>query len=83
MNGISTDALADQNYRPGNPEYADVEQEERESIIAALDEVLSSLESTVLEFKAIRENFTTRTYNRFIQALEEIEAEVEEAKSNV
>lgn len=80
---VSTDALAEQHYAPNDTEFADIEAEERESQREALDEVISTLETARLEFEAVKQNFTTRKYNRFILALEQIKDEVKEARSDV
>ena len=83
MNDESIDALAEQHYAPHDPQFADVDEQERESQREALDEIISTLETATFEFKAVRQNFTTRKYNRFILALEQIADEVREAREDV
>lgn len=72
----NVDALADAHYAAYDPQYADVEAEERADLNDALDEVISTLDTAIEELKAIRHNFTTRAYNRMTQALEEIMEEL-------
>lgn len=76
------DALAEQNYSAHDPQFADVEAEERASINDALDEVISTLTVAVNEFEAVKQNFTTRKYNMFILALNEMIDELEGAKDD-
>ena len=83
MNDVNMDAAADLNYSGRDPQFADVDEQERESQREALDEVISTLETALLEFKAVKQNFTTRKYNRFILALEQIRDEVKEERDNV
>ena len=83
MNGYNTDAGAEMNFAERDPQFADVDEQERESQREALDEIISTLETAALEFKAVRQNFTTRKYNRFILALEQIADEVREAREDV
>lgn len=80
---VNMDASAEQNYSDRDPQFADVDEQERESQREALDEVISTLETALLEFKAVRQNFTTRKYNRFILAIEQIRDEVSEERDNV
>lgn len=74
------DALAELNYSAHDSQFADVEAEERASINDALDEVISTLTVAVNELEAVKQNFTTRKYNMFIMALQEIIDEMEGAK---
>ena len=83
MSYDSMDARAELNYSDRDPQFADVDEQERESQREALDEVISTLETALLEFKAVKQNFTTRKYNRFILALEQIRDEVREERENV
>ena len=83
MNDYNTDAGAEMNYAAHDPQFADVDERERETQREALDEVISTLETARLEFEAVKQNFTTRKYNRFILALEQITDEVKEARSDV
>ena len=83
MSYDSMDARAELNYSDRDPQFADVDEQERESQREALDEVISTLETALLEFKAVKQNFTTRKYNRFILALEQIRDEVREERDNV
>lgn len=76
----NVDALAELNYSTHDPQFADVEAEERASINDALDEVISTLTVAVNELEAVKYNFTTRKYNMFILALQEIIDEMEGAK---
>lgn len=76
----SIDALAEQSYSAYDPQFADVEAEERASINDALDEVISTLTVAVNEMEAVKQNFTTRKYNMFILALNEMIDELEGAK---
>lgn len=78
----SIDALAEQNYSSYDPQFADVEAEERASINDALDEVISTLTVAVNEMEAVKQNFTTRKYNMFILALNEMIDELEGAKDD-
>lgn len=78
----NVDALADAHYAAYDPQYADVEAEERADINDALDEVINTIETAVDELFAIRHNFTTRQYNRICIALEEIADELREEKTN-
>lgn len=80
---VNMDAAAEQNYSDRDPQFADVDEQERESQREALDEVISTLETALLEFNAVKDNFTTRKYNRFILALEQIRDEVKEERDNV
>ena len=83
MSYDSMDARSELNYSDRDPQFADVDEQERESQREALDEVISTLETALLEFKAVKQNFTTRKYNRFILALEQIRDEVREERENV
>lgn len=83
MSYDSMDARAELNYSDRDPQFADVDEQERESQREALDEVISTLETALLEFKAVKQNFTTRKYNRFILAIEQIRDEVCEERDNV
>lgn len=83
MSYDSMDARAEQNYSDRDPQFADVDEQERETQREALDEVISTLETALLEFNAVKDNFTTRKYNRFILALEQIRDEVKEERENV
>ena len=76
------DALVEQNYFAYDPQFADVEAEERASINDALDEVISTLTVAVNEMEAVKQNFTTRKYNMFILALNEMIDELEGAKDD-
>jgi hypothetical protein len=78
----NVDALAEQNYSAYDPQFADVEAEERASINDALDEVISTLTVAVNEMEAVKQNFTTRKYNMFILALNEMIDELEGAKDD-
>ena len=78
----SIDELAVQNYSAYDPQFADVEAEERASINEALDEVISTLTVAVNEMEAVKQNFTTRKYNMFILALNEMIDELEGAKED-
>lgn len=78
----NTDELAVQNYAAYDQQFADVEAEERASMNEALDEVISTLEMAKDEFKAVRQNFTTRKYNSYIYALEEMIEGLEEVKAD-
>lgn len=83
MSAPNLDALAEQAYAAYDPQFADPNEEEREDQRAALEEVIELIEKTVAELKALKKNFTTRKYNRIINALEEIGEEVREAKEDV
>lgn len=83
MSAPNLDALAEQAYAAYDPQFADPEAEEKENQREALDEIIDTLETALLEFKAVKQNFTTRKYNRFISALEEIADEVREERENV
>lgn len=78
----STDALADANYAPYDPQNADVEAEERATMNEAIDEFVSSLDTAIAELKAIKDNFTTRRFLQVTYALEAIKTEVEGMKED-
>ena len=80
---VSTDALAEQHYAPHDPQFEDPDEAERDSQREALDEVISTLQTARMEFEAVKHNFTTRKYNRFILALEQIMNEVSEVRDDV
>lgn len=79
----NTDAGAEMNYAAHDPQFADIEAEERESQRAALDEVVELLETVIDEVKAIKQNFVKRKYNTIIRALEEVMEEVQEVRDDV
>ena len=76
----NTDELAVQNFAPYDPQFADTDAEERASINDALDEVISTLTVAINELEAVKQNFTTRKYNMFILAIQEMIDEVEGVK---
>lgn len=80
MTEYSIDALAEAHYASQNPEYADVEAEEKADINDALDEVIDTLKTACDELQAVKQNFTTRRFNMMVDALEEIVDELEGAK---
>jgi hypothetical protein len=79
---ISTDALADAHYAAYDPQYADIEAEERASMNEAIDEFISTIDTAIFELNAIKDNFTTRRFNQTVEALEEIKTEVEAMKTD-
>jgi hypothetical protein len=76
----NVDELAVLNYAPYDPQFADTDAEERASINDALDEVISTLTVAINELEAVKQNFTTRKYNMFILAIQEMIDEVEGVK---
>lgn len=83
MNDYNTDAGAEMNYAAHDPQFENPEDAERENQREALDEVISTLQTARMEFEAVKQNFTTRKYNRYILALEQITNEVSEVRDDV
>lgn len=78
----STDALAEAFYAPYDPQNEDTEATERAELNEAVDEIIDSIDTLTLQMKAVKQNFTTRKFNMFIFALEEMRAEVEGVKTD-
>lgn len=83
MNDYNTDAGAEMNYAAHDPQFENPEDAERENQREALDEVISTLQTARMEFESVKRNFTTRKYNRYILALEQITNEVSEVRDDV
>lgn len=79
---ISIDALADAHYAAHDPQNISEEQIERADMNDAIDELVDLLSTAVTAFDAVKDNFTTRQFNKYILALEEMANEVKGLKDD-
>lgn len=76
------DALAEARYAAHDPQFEDPDKAERAELNEAVDEIIDSIDTLTLQMKAVKQNFTTRKFNMFIFALEEMREEVEGVKTD-
>lgn len=77
MAEINIDALAESEYAAHNPEFADEDAANARDFKSGISQLIDDTDTLIGEFKAVKENFTTRKFNLCICALEEIMCELE------
>lgn len=78
----STDALAEANYASVDPQFMDEDLVERLELNDAIDQITSDIDTLIAELESVKNNFSTRKFNTFRYALEEIKDEMEGLKTD-
>lgn len=75
---VNVDELAELNYSGRDPQYQDPDEADKADIKEALEQITDDLETVIYELEAVKQNFVTRRYNKFHDALTEIKDQLYE-----